>query len=67
MWAWAIPKPVPSKPTFMAPSKASQQPGGPVASSIAQAPDRTNDARSTSTTDYRSRRPSRRIGTMPRP
>jgi hypothetical protein len=29
MWAWAIPKPVPSKPTFMAPSKVRQQSGGP--------------------------------------
>jgi hypothetical protein len=28
MWAWAIPNPVPSKPTFMAPSMMSQ---GPVA------------------------------------
>jgi hypothetical protein len=39
MWAWAIPKPVPSKPTFMAPSKVSQQSGGPIDSIMAQTPD----------------------------
>ena len=39
MRAWAIAKPVPSKPTFMAPSKVSQHSGGPVDSIMAQTPD----------------------------
>ena len=39
MRAWAIPKPVPSKPTFMALSAVCLGSGGPVTGIMAQAPD----------------------------